>query len=146
VVVHSLDRILRYHLLISKYIFIISKSTVQSLVRIILPIFNKLSYLKIILRIMNMKTSVLLTATIATILTLVTLALAVPAPVMAGSASGGGGGSGGEAGNGGIGGVGGIAVFGFANGGDADGGHGGDANGGYAQCQTGCMDYHVPKG
>jgi uncharacterized membrane protein YgcG len=135
----------KLYLLISKYIFIISKSTVQRLVRIILPTFNKLSYLKIILRIMNKKTSVLLTATIATILALVTLALAVPAPVMAGSASGGGGGSGGEAGNGGIGGVGGIAVFGFANGGDADGGHGGDANGGYAQCQTGCIDYHVPK-
>src|SRR5215469_5107142 len=91
------------HLLISKYIFIISKSTVQRLVRIILPIFNKLSYLKIILRIMKKKTSVLLTATIATILTLVTLTLAVPVPVMAGSASGGGGGSGGVAGNGGIG-------------------------------------------
>jgi uncharacterized membrane protein YgcG len=140
-----LDRILRYHLLISKYIFIISKSTVQRPVRIILLIFNKLSYLKIILRIMKKKTSVLYTATIATILTLVTLALEVPAPVMAGSASGGGGGSGGVAGNGGIGGVGGIAVFGFADGGNADGGHGGDANGGYAQCQTGCMDYHIPK-
>jgi uncharacterized membrane protein YgcG len=136
---------LRYHLLISKYIFIVSKSTVQPLVRIILPIFNKLSYLKIILRIMNKKTCVLLTATIATVLTLVTLALSGPAPVMAGSASGGGGGSGGDAGNGGIGGVGGIAVFGFANGGDANGGHGGDANGGYAECQTGCTDYQVPK-
>jgi uncharacterized membrane protein YgcG len=135
----------KLHLLISKYIFILSKSTVQPLVRIILPIFNKLSYLKIILRIMNKKTSVLLTAAIATVLTLVTFALAVPAPVMAGSASGGGGGSGGDAGNGGIGGVGGIAVFGFANGGDANGGHGGDANGGYAQCQTGCTDYTVPK-
>ena len=86
---------------------------------------------------MNRKTSVILTATMASVMTLVTLAVAVPAPVMAGSASGGVGGTGGDAGNGGIGGVGGIAVFGFANGGDANGGHGGDANGGYAQCQTG---------
>src|SRR5215472_11982092 len=142
----GLDHLCLYiHLLISKYIFIISKSTVQQLVRIILPIFNKLSYLKMILRIMNKKTSVLLTATIATILTLVTLSFEVPTPVMAGSASGGGGGSGGYAGNGGIGGVGGIAVLGFANGGDANGGHGGDANGGYGQCQTGCTDYSIPK-
>src|SRR5215467_4271232 len=135
--------ILRYHLRISKYIFILSKSTVQLLVRIILPIFNKLSYLNIILRIMNKKASVLLAATISTVLTLIVLTL--PSPVLAGSASGGRAGSGGDAGNGGIGGVGGIAVFGFANGGDADGGHGGDANGGYGQCQTGCTDYHVPK-
>jgi hypothetical protein len=133
------------HLLISNYIFILGKSTVQPLVRIILLIFNKLSYLKIILRIMNRKTSVILTATMASVMTLVTLAVAVPAPVMAGSASGGVGGTGGDAGNGGIGGVGGIAVFGFANGGDANGGHGGDANGGYAQCQTGCTDVRVPK-
>ncbi len=97
------------HLLISKYIFILRKSTVQPLVRIILPTFNKLSYLNIILRIMNKKTSVLLTATIATILTLAILAVAVPAPVLAGSAIGGQAGTGGEAGNGGIGGVGGIA-------------------------------------
>jgi hypothetical protein len=118
---------------------------VQPLVRIILPTFNKLSYLNIILRIMNKKTSVLLTATMATIMTLVTLAVAVPAPVLAGSASGGQAGTGGDAGNGGIGGVGGIAIFGFANGGDANGGHGGDANGGYAQCHSGCTDYRVPK-
>ena len=122
------------HLLISNYIFILRKQTVQQLVRIILPTFNKLSYLEMILRIMNKKTSVILTVTIVTIMTITVLAVAVPAPVLAGSATGGGGGTGGYAGNGGIGGVGGIAVFGFANGGDANGGHGGDANGGRGQC------------
>jgi uncharacterized membrane protein YgcG len=134
---YGLDQLCLYiHLLISKYIFIISKSTMQSLVRIILPIFNKLSYLKMILRIMNMKTSVLLTATIATVLALTVLAVAVPAPVMAGSAVGGDGGSGGAGGAGGEGGQGGTVNGGngSANGGDANGGHGGNANGGKATC------------
>jgi hypothetical protein len=116
---------------------------VQPLVRIILPIFNKLCYLNIILRIMNKKTSMLLTATIATILTVAVLAVAAPAPVFAGSATGGGGGTGGPGGNGGSGGFGGIAVFGSANGGDANGGHGGDANGGHAHCDRACND--LPK-
>jgi hypothetical protein len=59
---------------------------VQQLVRIILPSFNKLSYLQIILRIMNKKTSVILTATMATVLTLSLLAVAIPAPVLGGIA------------------------------------------------------------
>jgi phosphotransferase system glucose/maltose/N-acetylglucosamine-specific IIC component len=118
---------------------------VQPRVRIILPTFNKSSYLKIILRIMNEKTSMILTVTIATIVTLAMTTVVVPSTVLAGSASGGRAGTGGDAGNGGIGGVGGIAIFGFANGGDANGGHGGDANGGYAQCHGGCFDYGVPK-
>src|SRR5215469_8441059 len=123
------------HLLISKYIFIISKSTVQRLVRIILPTFNKLSYLKIILRIMNKKTSVLLTATIATILAVAVLAVAVPSHVLAGSAIGGKGGYGGAGGAGGTGGNGGkVNGGGSANGGNANGGHGGNANGGDAYC------------
>ena len=134
---YGLDELCMYiHLLISKYIFILRKSTVQPLVRIILPIFNKLSYLKMILRIMNKKTSVLLTATIATVLTLSILAVAVPAPVMAGSAIGGDGGHGGAGGAGGTGGNGGSVAGGNgnANGGDANGGHGGNANGGKATC------------
>jgi uncharacterized membrane protein YgcG len=114
---------------------------VHPLVRIILPTFNKLCYLNITLRIMNKKTSVLLTATIATILTVAVLAVAVPSPVFAGSATGGGAGTGGPGGNGGNGGYGGIAVFGFANGGDANGGHGGDANGGHAHCDSACNDF-----
>src|SRR5215467_3976496 len=128
--------ILRYHLRISKYIFILSKSTVQLLVRIILPIFNKLSYLNIILRIMNKKAYVLLTAMIATFLTLSILAIAIPVPVMAGSAMGGDGGHGGAGGAGGTGGNGGTVAGGNgnANGGDANGGHGGNANGGSATC------------
>jgi uncharacterized membrane protein YgcG len=132
----SMYGILRYHLLISKYIFILPKSTVQPLVRIILPIFNKLSYLKIILRIMNKKTSVLLTATIATILALGILVVAVPTHVLAGSAKGGNGGFGGAGGAGGTGGNGGKVINGggSANGGNANGGHGGNANGGDAFC------------
>jgi uncharacterized membrane protein YgcG len=128
--------ILLNHLLISKYIFIISKSTVQPLVRIILPIFNKLSYLEIILRIMNMKTSVLLTATIATIMAVAILTIAVPTHVLAGSAFGGKGGYGGAGGAGGQGGNGGKVINsgGSANGGNANGGHGGNANGGDAYC------------
>jgi uncharacterized membrane protein YgcG len=141
---YGLDQLCLYiHLLISKYIFIISKSTVQPLVRIILPIFNKLSYLKMILRIMNKKTSVLLTATIATVLTLTVLAVAAPAPVMAGSAIGGDGGHGGAGGAGGTGGNGGTVSGGngSANGGDANGGHGGNANGGKATCSANsCID------
>jgi hypothetical protein len=62
-------------------VFILHKSTVQPLVRIILPTFNKLRYLKILVRFMSKKTSVILTATI---LTLSILAVAVPAPVLAG--------------------------------------------------------------
>jgi hypothetical protein len=133
---------LRYHLLISKYIFILSKSTVQPLVRIILPIFNKLSYLKIILRIMNKNTSVLLTATIATILAVAILAIAVPTHVLAGSAYGGKGGYGGAGGAGGTGGKGGnVNGAGSANGGNANGGHGGNANGGDAYCGKGaCLN------
>jgi uncharacterized membrane protein YgcG len=128
--------ILRYYLRISKYIFILSKSTVQLLVRIILPIFNKLSYLNIILRIMNKKTSVLLTAMISTIMTVSILAIAVPTHVLAGSAIGGKGGFGGAGGAGGTGGNGGKVGpgGGSANGGSADGGHGGNANGGDATC------------
>ena len=53
----------------------------RPLVRIILPTFNKLRYLKILVRFMSKKTSVILTATI---LTLPILAVAVPAPVLAG--------------------------------------------------------------
>ena len=123
------------HLLISKYIFILRKQTVQPLVRIILPTSNKLCYLDIILRIMNKKTSVILTATIATILTVAVLTVAVPAPVLAGSALGGDGGHGGAGGAGGTAGNGGTASGGgSANGGDANGGHGGNANGGKATC------------
>ncbi len=94
---------------------------------------------------MNKKTSMILIAMIGTIVTLAMTAVVVPSTVLAGSASGGRAGTGGDAGNGGIGGVGGIAIFGFANGGDANGGHGGDANGGYAQCHSGCLDYGVPN-
>jgi uncharacterized membrane protein YgcG len=103
-------------------------------VRIILPTFNKLSYLKIILRIMNKKTSVLLTAAIATVVSI--LVVAAPVPVLAGSAIGGNGGHGGAGGAGGNGGNGGSVKGGngSANGGDANGGHGGNANGGKATC------------
>ena len=134
---------LHIYLLISKYIFILSKSTVQRLVRIILPIFNKLSYLKMILRIMNKKTSVLLTSMIATILAVAILTVAVPTQVLAGSAIGGNGGHGGAGGAGGTGGNGGTVAGGngSANGGDANGGHGGNANGGSATCSANsCID------
>lgn len=112
------------------YVFILPKQTVQLLVRIILPISNKLSYLNIVLKIMNKKTSVLLTATIVTILAGI-LATGYAQSVFAKLTIDNRGGPGGSGGTGGAGGT--IDVTGTsshvlrANGGDANGGRGGDA-------------------
>jgi hypothetical protein len=121
ILIYGFDELCMYiHLLVSQYIFILHKQTVQPLVRIILPTFNKLSYLQIILRIMKKKTSVILTATIATVLTLAIVAVAAPTPVLAGTP--GGAGVPGHPGQPGVG----------SDGGSANGGLGGNADDGAA--------------